>query len=112
MGKGISRRGWLAGLLAALAGLVAPWRARAAGPASTGVGTWPGWVAPGPGGLLVTWRYDAAGRLVSTCCEALPGPSVMTYTYAGGGRLTSVTDPPGAVTTFTYDASDPPDPRA
>ena len=44
-------------------------------------------------------QFDTAGRLVS---EADRNHNVTIYTYDGQGRLTTITDPVGLVTTFAY----------
>jgi YD repeat-containing protein len=51
---------------------------------------------------VVRWSYDNAGRLASVA-DAKGG--VTTYGYDGRGNRTSVTDAKGRVTTFEYDLS-------
>jgi YD repeat-containing protein len=76
MGKEFSRRGFLAGLLAALLG---PRLAR-----QLGVIAPPAAAAPAPAVAATTWEQ------------------VSTYTYDFDGRLLSRTDPFGPVVTYTY----------
>ncbi len=50
--------------------------------------------------LTHTYQYDARGRITR---ETHPGNNITTYTYASGGRSTTVNDN-GRSTTYTYDA--------
>ncbi|MBI2517335.1 MAG: RHS repeat protein [Opitutae bacterium] len=57
-------------------------------------------------GKRVTYTYDAIGNVLTvTLSPPAPGlsPLVTTYAYDHRNRVTSLTDPTGAVTTYTYD---------
>jgi hypothetical protein len=96
MGKVCSRRGWLRGLLAALVGLVGLRQVRGAEPADKRPAPFPGEIAPGAGGWVRTYQYDANGRVVCVSDADLPGLGTSTTCYDVAGRVTSVTDPGGS----------------
>lgn len=87
MAEGFSRRSWLLGAFAGLAGLVGLHRKATAAPAVSR----PQEVAPVlPAGVSSYLYY-----------EGLPAGSVTTTTYDYAGRVTMITYP-GQVTTYTY----------
>lgn len=63
----------------------------------------------GPGGLDVTYTYDANGkRQTETKTRTTPSGVVnetTTFAYNGSGKVTSVTDPAGGVMSFTYNGN-------
>ena len=52
------------------------------------------------GGLVTSYSYDAAGRLLGV---SLPGGRRLSYSYSGG-RLASITDALGNAISYSYDA--------
>ncbi len=95
MAHQLSRRG----LLAALVALVAsPWAGRLVARAATP--TAPARDPIDPLAHRTTLVYDLRDR---SWAEGLG--QCTTFSYDANGRLTSQTDPGGAITTFTYDLS-------
>ncbi len=91
----MSRRGWLATLVAVVA---SPWAGRLVAQERTQPPPAP--VPIDPLGQRTTVVYDGRDR---SWVEGLSQRT--TFSYDADGRLTSLMHPGGAVTTFTYDAS-------
>jgi RHS repeat-associated protein len=70
------------------------------------IATGPGPFSSGPALVQMTYAYDPDGHLLSVTRANGTNPSVARLAYTATGKVQTVTDPKGKVTTNAYDADD------